>query len=516
MLAIVLALRSFRPVAKGAGWLFALGFMVAAQAAEAPRYPKVRPVRSAPVPELTRVVVEPTHPKQTILGLGFEIQSDSIASGNMGLPLHTSSVPHDLVPEERARLCATMLEGFRYCRLAGGLYWRGLTPDQKYLQPRWPEQLEELREMIQAAHLEGVSLEYWSPAPFWKANRKYTGRDGTENVLRCFGANFATDADYHGDTRAFLKDFAGACVRDLRTLKESGIPVKIWGMQNEPWSDTPYSSCKYEPTGYAAAFRVVAPAVRAFDPGITIIADTSNTWDFAYIRPVLDDPATASLVDALVIHHVGSDANIVRPPPEPSGKPRFQNEYEYQPFQGPASPDKCLNTVLHIMNWFQLGEAPAWFWIHALKPYKNMEASGYALGFWRPFDDLDDSAYPASLRPGHWIFNPYNWNAVGSFVKRLPWDSRCLAIRETPFDDDLRVFAFLRPNGKITVVLANRSSVPHRFEVEAAGSGRVFRGYRYTPEQAGDALAGIPLGARDGPVIVAELPDLAWEFWEEE
>ncbi len=88
-----------------------------------------------------------------------------------------------------------MLKGFRYCRLAGGLYWRGLDADQKQLAPRWPEQLTELRDMIKTAGIEGVSFEYWSPAPYWKANRSYVhlGKTDYYNKLRCFTGKFAND-----------------------------------------------------------------------------------------------------------------------------------------------------------------------------------------------------------------------------------------------------------------------------------------------------------------------------------
>src|ERR1700761_2291522 len=109
-------------------------------------YPMKRPVRTTPVPPEGNYTVHPDQPQQIIKGLGFEIQSDSIASGNKGLPEDTTSVPHDLTPDERTRFYKDMLKGFRYMRLAGGLYWRGLDPEQKYLQGRWPEQLPELRE----------------------------------------------------------------------------------------------------------------------------------------------------------------------------------------------------------------------------------------------------------------------------------------------------------------------------------------------------------------------------------
>jgi hypothetical protein len=496
------------------GAVFLFGLVIS----KADAYPIHRPARAVPAAAEGNYTVHPDQLNQVIKGIGFEIQSDSIASGNGGLPEAMSGVPHDLVAEERERFYTDMLKGFRYCRLAGGLYFRGLDPEQKYLQPRWPEQLVELRDMLQHAGIEGVSFEYWSPAPFWKANRKYVGwtHDGTQNKLRCFGKNFAADPDYHGDVKSFLHDFALACQKDLQTLKDAGIPISMWGLQNEPFANTPYSSCVYSPAEYSRTFLAVAPAIRSFDPKITIIADTDTSWKFHYVRPVLNQPDTASLVDDLVTHHVGVNSNEEFPPPEPSGKPRFNNEYEY--LDGPASPDRCLNTVQDIMNWFQIGRAPTWFWLHALKPFDNSESSGYSLGFWRPPND-DNSKAEAKfphLQPGHWIYNNYNRFAVGSFVKHMPWDCQDVDVQEDVRDNDLRIFAFKKPNGKLTVVLSNRSFAPHTFHIHTGLEGATFKGFRYTPKDAGTDCQGVELTARTGETISPTLDDLTWEFWEQE
>ncbi len=96
---------------------------------------------------------------QVILGLGFEIQSDSIGSGNEGMPDANTSVPLDLTPSERTRFYTEMLSGFRLCRLALGLYFRGLSPDNKTMQDRWPGQSALLAEMAAAAGLEGFAVE---------------------------------------------------------------------------------------------------------------------------------------------------------------------------------------------------------------------------------------------------------------------------------------------------------------------------------------------------------------------
>jgi len=481
-------------------------------------YPMNRPARAVPAAAEGNYTVHPDQPQQVIKGIGFEIQSDSIGSGNKGLPDDFTSVPHDLTPDERTRFYSEMLKGFRYCRLGGGLYLRGLDPEQKYLQPRWPEQLTELREMIKTAGIEGVSFEYWSPAPFWKANRKFNGwtHDGTQNILRCFGKDFRNDPDYHGDVDGFLRDFAAACRKDLQTLKDNGIPIAMWGLQNEPFANTPYSSCVYSAAGYARTFETVAPVIRSFDPKIQIIADTSSSWRFDYIRPVLENPETASLVDDLVIHHVGTNSNDEYPPPEPSGKPRFENEYEY--LDGKASAARCLNTAEDIMNWFQVAKAPTWFWIHALKPIGNSEASGYSLGFWRPPNDNNpkDLANFPDLQPGHWTYNNYNWFAVGSFVRHMPWDCQGVEVTEDVRDNDLRILAFKKPDGKLTIVLSNRSFAPHTFHIDTGLTGATFKGYRYTPKEAGTNCQGVDIGTLTGGTISPQLADLTWEFWEQQ
>jgi hypothetical protein len=612
--------------------------------------------------------IHPDQPKQTILGMGVEIQSDSIGSGNNGLPAEPIAVPHDLTPSERQRFAKELMSGFRYVRLAGGLYWRGTDPEGKFLRPRWPEQLEELRQLLDTAGIEGVSFEYWSPAPFWKANRSYTALhepDGrAKNRLRPFAPGFADDPDYKGDRERFLADFGQAVVTDIKTLSAAGIRTSMFGLQNEPFVNHEiYSTCEYpDSASYLPAYRAVASAIRAHDPSILLFADTYNRFP-RLIAPGMNDPAIASLVDAYVIHCVGRpsetvlqfDENIrAKLPP----RPWFQNEYEY--LTGGATPDRCLNTVEHILNSFQLGANPTWFWLHALKPIRNAEASGYSLGFWQSQIDpithiasetprrwLAGPAYatlPDQLRdleivsakrgslsapglaynilvnqpvtlflaveihgdytpgpdwqpagftlawdggsdrvfkrdfpagrinlpahtgladgrhgaphlvfvqpsrpspleiqigmnlpilvrsqaialerraaavpPGHWIYNPYNWHAVGSFAKRMPWNSVALHVEEGERDFRARILAFRRPDGKMSVVLSNRSAdTPRPFTVNTGLPANTrWQGFRYTPEDAGPETLGVPIATHSGDRLQPTLLPLSWEFWEQ-
>lgn len=610
-----------------------------------------------------RYEIFPQQKKQTVLGLGFEIQSDSIGSGNHGLPDAAIAVPHDLVPAERERLAREMLHGFRYMRLAGGLYWRGLDERQTRLRPRWPGQLIELKKLADQAGIEGLSFEYWSPAPYWKANRSYVGQGPSDpaNTLRPFASGFADDPEYKGNRTRFFGDFAKAIVGDIGTLEAAGLKVSMFGLQNEPWvSNNTYSANRYPtPADYVAAFRPVAEAVRQHDPKIMILSDTAERFP-SYIAPAMGDPAVAGLVDAYAVHTIGDDSARVaevdaRIRKELPPRPWFQNEYEY--LTGGATPARTLNTVQHIMDSFQIAENPTWFWLHALKPAGNAEASGYALGFWNsriaPIGQKDASSAPRwhggpaladlpgdlakhemvyarpgaadrpglaynflvdrparvtllvedrggfrpagwkdsgrtlprgertdrlftrdfpagkveipshegrdtqgygpphaavveaidgqplhieigvntpvyvlsqtrelekltrDIAPGHWVFNDLNWNAVGSFVKRMPWDSVVLEARAAAEDDDARLLVFQKPGGKRTIVLSNRKSTPAEFVIDTNLNGR-WQAYRYTPRDGGAGTMGTAAGVSEGETLRATVPTLAWEFWEEQ
>lgn len=478
------------------------------------KYPMERPARVSPAPIESKYEIYPNQLKQVVKGIGVEIYADQLNNGSDGMDMKQKGMLHDLVPAERNRLSKEMLKGFRYARLAGGLYLRGMDSEKKQLQGRWPTQMSELKQMMAESGMEGVSFEYWSPLPYWKANQKLTGRDGTDNVLRCFGKDFKNDPIYHGDTTRFLNDFAEAVVKDIQFLKSNGLPVSFFGLQNEPMSDTQYSSCVYKNLPidkYGQAYVAVAKKIRALDPKILLIGDSQG---LRLIKPVVSDPKTSQLVDYMVMHHGGVDSKLVLPMERFKDKALFQNEYSYSG-GGSASAARCLNTVQHMMNWFQRREAPSWFWLHALMPYEMGMSSGRALGLYRPANDLNDAKYPKGLKPGHWEWNPYNWHAVGSFVKHMPWDAQVVNVKEEKVDEDLRILAYKKPNGKLVVLLSNRSFNPHRFILNTQING-VFKGYRYTPNEAGTDFMGMEIGTLKGKNISPEVPDMAWEFWEEQ
>jgi hypothetical protein len=118
------------------------------------------------------------------------------------------------------------------------------------------------------------------------------------------------------------------------------------------------------------------------------------------------------------------------------------------------------------------------------------------------------------MEPGTWIYNDFNWNAVGSFVKHMPWNCKVLEVTENTYNKDARVFAFEKPNGKRTIVVSNRTGKNYTFKLHTGEKGR-WQCYRYTPWDRGENTMGIPAEKQKGNEIVTELPHLCWEFWEE-
>lgn len=431
-------------------------------------------------------------PKQTIWGLGVEIQSDSIGSGNNGLPAATTSVPHDLVPSERTRFATEMIGrgyGFRYIRLAGGLYYRGLRNDGKNLVERWPEQLTELAALIRDSGAEGVNFEYWSPTPGWKSNNSYIG-----GKLKQFDA-------------AFLGSFGDAVVEDIRYLIANDVPVVAFGLQNEPIYSTAYSSAVYSDAEYVATYNAVNAKVRAAFPGIHLHANSLDGQNRAALRTGLD----LDLVDAWTWHKIGANsndqiANATAYNANKLGKVVYNNEFEY--LDNTTSEARMMNTAQSVMNWFAFVDSPTWYWLHALKPTYNAEAQGYALGYWRPADDNDFTKYP-NIQKGHFDYELRNWRALVGFLEWMPWDSRRYQVDEPTVRNNQRILAFRQggDTGKLVVVMTNRDATTFTFNVDTGTVGN-FKGYRYNLANWKLALATVA-----GPSLSVSVPKNSIEFW---
>lgn len=451
-------------------------------------------------------------PHQVIRGLGFEIQSDSIGSGNAGMPDDVIAVPHDLTATEKVRFAKDMLHGFRYARLAMGLYLRGLDADHKHIIERYPGQMADLKQMQDLSGIEGFDVEYWSPAPFWKKDKTY------------YGGTIA------GNDKAFVNNFSNSMIDDLRYLKSHGLRVSQWSLQNEPNIDLAaklqggplgsakgqaYSTCFYSPEDYRTVLSVTAPKVKALFPNVDIHAPSMSGASGPYGAEIRKDPNWKSYVDSWTWHQIGhnsTDQITLRDKylANTEGKPVYETEFEYQFWDKAISVDGYfMNTGQTLMNWMVFEDSPVWYWIHALKPVTNMEATGYALGFWRPQGELKNNLAPA-IQPGHWDYNPHNYNAIAGFLKYLPWDSTRLAVDESEVLKDQRILVWRSRNGRLGIALSNRGTAPFQFHLRGIRTNRL-TGHRYTVQARDVSLS----SKKVSDDLVLTVPPQSFEFWME-
>lgn len=440
--------------------------------------------------------LKPNEHRQTILGLGVEIQSDSIGSGNNGLPEQQTGIPHDLIWSERERLNNELLQGFRYARVAMGLYYRGLTYDNKNLAERYPGQLEELRSIIMDSGMEGASAEYWSPTPFWKENGDY------------IGGTIDNEIDYDA--------FAEAVVTDIQHFENGGIPMIRWTIQNEPFTNNNrYSNAYYESDGqrYYDAYKATASAVRAYNPDIWIHADSGHGQHSSRVQLFHDDPEILELVDGWSHHRIGANSDLQINQADyfksdAHGKPVYNNEYEY--LDGKTSVFRMLNTAQSIMNWMTFVDSPTWYWLHALKPSYNSESEGYGLGIWRPGDDSNFDKY-GNIEPHHWDYLTTNYHAMAGFLRYMPWNSVRFNISEQTVRKDQRIMGWTTPKGQRVFALTNRSEQPFTFEIDTSGTSGQFSGHRYDVDVRDQYLE-----VKRGETISVTLPPMTIEYWVEE
>ncbi|TCN59525.1 hypothetical protein D0809_06370 [Flavobacterium circumlabens] len=472
-------------------------------------------------PNQGKYIIRLDKPEQTIWGLGIEIQNDAIGSGNIGLPDEVIAIPNNLVKSERKRLYKDMLKGFRYCRLAMGLYFRGLDKEGKRFQERYPNQLNDLKELMKGSGMEGISLEYWSLAPYWKSNNSFIG-----------GTLKSTEND-------FLNDLGNALVDDAKFLDHNGLKVKMWGLQNEAgmhvkpkgyvappakpidsndkMANQSFSTTDYfDPEVYYKAFKAVAPKIKEAFPEAVIMTDSWDGQLGLIAQEIKKDPETLKYVDAWVLHRIGNNSNILidetaKYNGNTDGKYVFTNEFEYFNYtkNDGVSDGNFVNTAQTIMNWMTFANSPTWFWLHALKPTTNEEAESFALGVWRPENDNNLNHF-ANVQKGHWDYFQKNFNAIAGFLKYMPWDSKRFAVDESTILKDNRIMAYKTPKGKQVIVLTNRSGKPFQFNIETK-SNKKFKGFRYTPYQR-DLAVGTLSTKTFNPVV----PDLSVEFWVEQ
>jgi hypothetical protein len=495
---------------------------------------------------------------QTLEGIGFELQSDSIESDAGGIQeSNTTSLPLGLSSSEQTRFAQNVVKvpggsAFHDFRLAVGLYYRGVSSDGKHFVERLPGQNTAVKQMIDASGVNGIAYLQWSPAPYWKkvvvGGTTYSGSTTTvpDKVADPTGWNTYLRQMLQGGTldnpdkianptgyAAWMDAFSSAVLQDMEYVHTNVGRIIKYSPQNEPSmggaGGAGYPSCVWSDDQMYDFLKVMVPKIRksvvlstyAGKPNrIQIYMDSDKGQTGRASAYIKADATLLSEVYGWAWHKIteaAGDASFIRQNATTlttgtSGLPVFFDENEYfdqfvtvgnAAYLTPQY--RFANTVAMALMSFVYLNSPIWYWIHIGKPSTGPagELEGRSLTVWRPVGSAVPTNYP-TLAEGSFDFVSVNWNAIKPFLRFMPEGSKRLGLTQ-PNDNNTVAMAWRRPDGKVVFALLNRQNKPYTFKVSALGLGSM-QGYRYTA-----TVMDKDLGTRQ--VGDFTVPAYSAEFW---
>lgn len=129
-----------------------------------------------------------------------------------------------------------------------------------------------------------------------------------EEELAKGGTNGAGD---RGGPKDYKNEFAEFCYAYLQTMKNNGVVIDAFSIQNELVFPQPYSSCVYSPESYLATFRTTGKYLRdkGFNTRMMFTEDIGDLGRYnSYIKPITRDAVASKFADIAAIHSYSANA----------------------------------------------------------------------------------------------------------------------------------------------------------------------------------------------------------------
>ena len=147
--------------------------------------------------------------------------------------------------------------------------------------------------------------------PIWNrmaTNEEELAKGGTDGV---------------GGVKDFKAEFGEFCFVYFKKMKDLGINVDAFSIQNEPAFPEPYSSCVYSAESYAAVFKTVGLRLRdeGYKPRMIFTEDIGDLGRYnTFVKLITKDPISSTFADIAAVHSYAAngitagstDANLWR------------------------------------------------------------------------------------------------------------------------------------------------------------------------------------------------------------
>lgn len=319
---------------------------------------------------------------------------------------------------------------------------------------------EALLPFIRAAKAVNPALKLWAlpwcPPTWMKVNRHYASRTAPFNGL-------PKDRETPEGTDAFILDsahleaYARYFGKFIDAYKAEGIDISMVMPQNEPNSDQVFPSCTWTPDGLISFLKYLEPEMDA--RGVEVYLGTMERADPEMWDRILNDPQVGPSLKGMGFQWAGKDALPELHRRHPS-LPCYQTEQECG--DGRNDWRGAMHSWDLMKHYFNNGVQGYFYWNTSLLE------GGISTWMWRQNSlvTVDKGNKTFRYTPEYYVLKH-----ASHFVRP---GAKVLELTGGNFDDAL---AFLNPDGRIVLLLANQEDVPKTVGV----SVRVQRGKPYKP-----------------------------------
>lgn len=319
---------------------------------------------------------------------------------------------------------------------------------------------EALLPFIRAAKAVDPALKLWAspwcPPTWMKVNRHYASRTAPFNGL-------PKDRETPEGTDAFILDsahleaYARYFGKFIDAYKAEGIDISMVMPQNEPNSDQVFPSCTWTPDGLISFLKYLEPEMDA--RGVEVYLGTMERADPEMWDRILNDPQVGPSLKGMGFQWAGKDALPELHRRHPS-LPCYQTEQECG--DGRNDWRGAMHSWDLMKHYFNNGVQGYFYWNTSLLE------GGISTWMWRQNSlvTVDKGNKTFRYTPEYYVLKH-----ASHFVRP---GAKVLELTGGNFDDAL---AFLNPDGRIVLLLANQEDVPKTVGV----SVRVQRGKPYKP-----------------------------------
>ncbi len=285
----------------------------------------------------------------------------------------------------------------------------------------------------------------WSPPTWMKTNHHYATQSGDHNDLD--KDNQVLEGDHFIQDRRYLDAFALYLSKFITAYKDEGINVEMIQFQNEPYTRNQWPTCLWTPEAmrnFIASH--LGPRFEADHPEVQLWLGTINCGNIEDVNLVMNDPEAGKYIKGIGLQWEGK--NIVRKISDTYPNIKLM-QTENECGGGTFDWEAARHTYELLKTYIKGGVSSYMYW-NAILADKGTSTWGWN----------QNAMVVIDSKTGKINFTPEFY-----LIKHLSHYVQPGASKMKTMGNDEDILAFLNPDGKTVIFVANKDNEPKHMSV---------------------------------------------------